>query len=45
MIPKCEQDLFKRICDQLLDLIEDQWQLLHNYQNAMRSLLGDKYEQ
>lgn len=44
MIPKCEQDLFKRICDQLLDLIGDQWELLHNYQNAMRSLLGDKYE-
>ena len=44
MIPKCEQELFKRICDQLLDLIEEQWHLLHNYQNAMRSLLGDDYE-
>lgn len=43
-IPKWHQDLFKKICDVLKDLLEDQWEHLHNYQNAMHSLLGSAYE-
>ncbi len=45
MIPKCEQNLFKKMCDEMKDLIEDQWELLHNYQNTMRSLLGKAYDE
>ena len=43
-IPKFYQDLFKRICDVLKDLLDAQWEHLHDYKNAMRSLLGPAYE-
>lgn len=45
MIPECEQKLFIKMSDELKELIDDQWGVLHNYQNTMRALLGDKYEE